>query len=125
MLEILQARPPSEAVWTSLRRLFDVVDDHDQATMKLSQRMVFETPALLAVYLQKLQRIQTNVADELLRRADAAGKPYPRDDIAPRAVTAAAFGCFITAQYAWLEAESSEALGGYIDSAMATVKPRG
>ncbi|OZM84023.1 TetR/AcrR family transcriptional regulator [Pseudonocardia sp. MH-G8] len=120
MLDILRARPGDEPVWTSLRRLFDIVGTPDQQEItKPIQRVVFETPALLAVYLQQLHSIQDAVVAVLLDRADAAGSPYAPDDPAPRAITAAAFGCLVAAQHAWLASTGS--LADCIDRAMASI----
>ncbi len=125
MLDILRARPAGEPPWTSLRRLFDIVGTPDrQETLKPIQRVVFETPALLAVYLQKLHGIQDAVADALRDRAKAAGTPYAPDDPAPLTLTAAAFGCLVAAQHAWLASATSDSLATYIDRAMATITPR-
>lgn len=120
MLDILRARPGDEPVWTSLRRLFDIVGTPDQQEVtKPIQRVVFETPALLAVYLQQLHSIQDAVVSALLDRADAACSPYAPDDPAPRAITAAAFGCLVAAQHAWLASTGS--LADCIDRAMASI----
>ncbi len=125
MLGILRARPAGEPVWTSLRRLFDVVGPPErQEALKPIQRVVFETPAVLAVYLQKLQTIQDAVVEALLDRAEAAGSPYAADDPAPRALTAAAFGCLLAALHAWEASATSDSLTAYIDRAMATIAPR-
>lgn len=125
MLDILRARPAGEPAWTSLRRLFDVVGTPDrQEVLKPIQRVVFETPALLAVYLQKLHSTQDAVVEALLDRAQAAGTPYAADDPAPRALTAAAFGCLVAAQHAWLASATNGSLASYIDRAMATITPR-
>ena len=125
MLDILRARPSDEPVWTSLRRLFDIVDrpDHQQI-MKPIQRVVFETPALLAAYLQNLHSLQDAVAKVLLGRARAAGTAYARDDPTPRALTGAAFGCLVAAQQAWGASRTTDSLSTYIDRAMATIAPR-
>lgn len=125
MLDILRARPYDEPVWTSLRRLFDIADAPElRETAKPIQRMVFETPALLAVYLQRLQSFQNAVVAALLIRAEAAGTPYAAHDPTPRALTAAAFGCLVAAQYAWLACACDDSLATCIDRAMATLTPR-
>jgi AcrR family transcriptional regulator len=124
MLDILRARPAGEPAWTSLRRLFDIVGTPDQQeALKPIQRVVFETPALLAVYLQKLHSIQDAIVAALMDRAEAAGTPYAPDDPAPRALTAAAFGCLVAAQHAWMAPATNDSLATYIDRAMATVNP--
>jgi MftR C-terminal domain len=55
--------------------------------------------------------------------AEAAGAPYAPDDPAPRALTAAAFGCLVAAQHAWLASATGGSLASYIDRAMATITP--
>jgi len=125
MLHTLRDRPGDEPVWTSLRRLFDIVDSsQQQETTRPIHRVVLETPALLAVYLQRLHNLQNAVVTVLLERADTAGTPYSPPDPTPRALTAAAFGCLVAAQHAWLAAETSEPLAPYVDRAMATLAPR-
>ena len=124
MLDVLRTRPADEPAWTSLRRMFDIVGTPDwEAATKPAHRVVFETPALLAVYLQKMHCIQDAVVDALLDRAEAAGTPYAPDDPAPRALTAAAFGCLGSAQHAWLASATDDSLSSYIDRAMATITP--
>lgn len=125
ILVILRARPADEPTWTSLRRLFDIVGTPDrQEALKPIRRVVFETPALLVIYLKKLQSLQDAVVDVLLDRAEAAGTPYAPDDPAPRALTAAAFGCLVAAQHASLASTTNDSLASYIDRAMATITPR-
>ncbi|WFE25219.1 TetR/AcrR family transcriptional regulator [Solwaraspora sp. WMMD791] len=125
MLDNLRTRPGDEPVWTSLRRLFDIVESPaQQQVTKPVQRVILETPALLAVYLGKLQSMQNAVVAVLRERAEAAGTPYAADDPTPRALTAAAFGCLIAAQHAWLVSTTADPLAAYIDRAMATLSPR-
>ncbi|MGO2111045.1 MAG: TetR/AcrR family transcriptional regulator [Pseudoclavibacter sp.] len=122
MIEILGARPAEEDAWQSLRRMFDVVETaHDPGTRDL-QRMIFETPALLSVYLRTLHTTQTRVAEILIERAANAGQPYERDDPSPRALAAAAFGCLIAAQESLLNSEhNSGDLVGILDRTMNVV----
>jgi AcrR family transcriptional regulator len=59
MLRELRARPAGEPVWESLRRAFDLLVSYVDAPGKHEvaepmQRIVFQTPALLASYLEKL-----------------------------------------------------------------------
>lgn len=129
MLAALRARPAGEAVWTSLRRVFDVLVTLAEAPAheKLVEpvhRVIFETPALLAGYLQKLQHMQDAVVAELLERGKAAGTPYSADDPTPRALTAAAFGCLVAAQHSWLASGAKSSFAGAVDRAMATISPR-
>ncbi|XRQ15664.1 TetR family transcriptional regulator [Actinomadura welshii] len=129
MLAALRARPTDEQVWTSLHRVFDVLASlaelpGREQMVEPIHRVIFETPALLAGYLQKLQRMQDAVVAELLERAEAAGTPYAPDDPTPRALTAAAFGCLVAAQHSWLASGAKGSIAGAIDRAMATVGPR-
>jgi AcrR family transcriptional regulator len=117
MLDILRERPPDEPVWTSLRQLFAVVDEPEST--KAIQRVIIETPALLAFYLQKLQGLQNAVVDVLKER-----RSYAATDPTPRALAAAAFGCLVSAQYTWLDDPSDTPLIDYIDQAMAALTPR-
>ena len=124
MLAVLRERPADEPVWESLRRCFDLlvpyVDAPGQAEVaEPMQRIVFETPNLLARYLEKLQRMQDAVVIALRERAT-----YADDDPAPRALAAAAFGCLVAAQYAWLAGGGKGSFAEAIDRAMATVGPR-
>ncbi|MDR7301611.1 TetR family transcriptional regulator [Haloactinomyces albus] len=129
MLAALRARPADEAVWTSLHRVFDGLvslaetPGHEKL-MEPIHRVIFETPALLAGYLQKLQHMQDAVVAELLERAEAAGTPYEADDPTPRALTAAAFGCLVAAQHSWLASGATGSFADALDRAMATVGPR-
>jgi AcrR family transcriptional regulator len=125
MLETLRTRPAEEPVWTSLRRLFFMLDEPGRPeTAEPTHRILFETPALFAAYLGKLQHIQEAVVGVLHERAAAAGAPYAVDDPAPRAVTAAAFGCLVAAQHSWLASGAAGSLADAIDRAMATLTPR-
>ncbi|WP_051799940.1 TetR/AcrR family transcriptional regulator [Catenuloplanes japonicus] len=122
ILDGLRARPAGEPEWVSLRRLFDVMDVPDR-NMRPIQRIVLETPALHAVYLQKLQGLQRAAATVLVERAAAAGRPHAAADLAADALAAAAFGCFVVAQYAWLAAPDDAPIAVYLDRAMAVIAP--
>jgi AcrR family transcriptional regulator len=127
MLAILRSRPLEEAVWVSLRRVFDEMvapcDDPGQRPAAVSiLRVVFGTPALFAAYLQKMQQLQEAIVEALLERAHAAGQPYAGDDPAPRALTAAAFGCLVAAQHSWLAGGTIKIFAEALDQAMAAVQ---
>lgn len=130
MLDALRACPAEEPAWTCLHRMFDVLvslaetPGHKEMAEPIN-RVVFETPALLAGYLQKLQHMQDAVVSTLLERAEQAGRPYAADDPRPRALTAAAFGCLVAAQHSWLASGAQGSFAEAIGRAMATVGPRG
>jgi len=128
MIEVLRARPLDEPVWTSLRRIFDVITRHADevdpvAVVEPVQRIVFETPALFGSYLHKLQVAQNAVANTLRQRATAAQMPYPANDQAPEVLAGAAFACFLAAQQSWPTGGSEGALADWIDRAMSCVEP--
>jgi len=124
ILEILRARPTDEPVWISLRRMFDIVETAErQETTKPLQRVIFETPALLAVYLRNLHNLQNAVVAVLQERAQAATITGAHDDLTLRALTAAAFGCLVAAQLVSLESTTDDSIVSYIDDAMATITP--
>lgn len=129
MLAALRARPANEAIWTSLQRMFDVVSGtaglaDSERFVEAVHRLVFETPTLLAGYLERLQHLQDAVTEELIRRAHAAHRPYSADDPTPRAVTAAAFGCYVAAQRTWLASGAQSSFAEAVESALMTITPR-
>ncbi|MCU1394854.1 MAG: hypothetical protein JWM34_3282 [Ilumatobacteraceae bacterium] len=128
MLATLRARPVDEDMWASLHQVVSVLlmaadTQHDSEYVKALHKLVFETPALLAGYLQRLQTVQNVIVGELLRRAELAGRCYEADDPRPRAVTAAAFGCLVAAQHSWLASGSQCSFAEAVDRAMVTVAP--
>ncbi|GII51873.1 TetR family transcriptional regulator [Planotetraspora thailandica] len=128
IVAILRDRPLDEAVWRSLRLGLDVlvpyVDDPDKQDMAESmQRIVFASPALLASYLEKLERIQI-ACDHVLRdRAAARGAPVAPADPRPRAVVGAAFSCLLAAQHSWLADSGRQAFAACLDAAMTALAP--
>lgn len=129
MLQGLRARPAGEPVWQSLRALFDLlvphIDDLDKDSVAAPiQRVIFNTPNLLGSYLEKQQQMQEVVVTALSERAAESGTPSPAGDPALRAITAAAFGCLVAAQQAWLESGSSGTFADALDAAMAAVAPQ-
>lgn len=56
---------------------------------------------------------------------ERAGRAWAAADPTPGALVAAAFGCLIAAQHAWLAADTTEPLAGFIDRAMAALTPAG
>jgi AcrR family transcriptional regulator len=128
MLEALGARPLEEPLWTSLRRMIDVhvvnIDEVERQQVAIPiQRIIFESPSVLASYLQKLHDLQDAAVCLILRRAEAAGRPYAASDPTPRAITAAAFGCLVAAQHVWLADGGRHSFAEALDRAMAAVGP--
>jgi hypothetical protein len=118
-----------EPVWDSLRRCFDLLVPYVDAPGKREvaepmQRIVFDTPHLLARYLEKLQRMQDSVVVALREKAEGSGCAYAEDDPAPRALAAAAFGCLVAAQHSWLASAGKGSFAAAVDRAMSVVGPR-
>ncbi|MFI6423814.1 TetR family transcriptional regulator [Promicromonospora sp. NPDC050880] len=129
LLTALRDRPAGEELWVSLRRAFDRLvasfdEPHKAELAEPMQRVIFGTPDLLGRYLEKLERV-TGAAETVVReRATAAGTPWADDDPTPRAVVAAAMGCVLAAQHAWLAGGTSRRFADLVDQAMAAVAPR-
>jgi AcrR family transcriptional regulator len=126
MLTALLRRPLDEPVWICFRRAFDVVARHMTAAGRERVRpieIVFNTPTLMAGYLQRFQHNQEAFVAALIERAQVTGTPYAADDPTPRVLTAAAFACLIAAQHSWLGNGAKGTLAKMIDRAMATLQP--
>jgi AcrR family transcriptional regulator len=109
MLDVLRTRPLDEPTWAALRAMLEVLVPHIDAVDKETvsapmQRLIFQTPDLLAGYLERQNRVQEVVVAAIRERADEAGSPYAADDPSPRVLAAIAFGCLIAAQRTWLDA---------------------
>lgn len=129
VLAALRERPAGEPVWESLRHSFDGMIAHldDAAHTGLAapmQRIIVETPGLRARYLEKIERLEAAAELVLRERAEAAGKAWADADPTPRAVVAAALGCVLAAEHAWLAGGATERFAVVVDRAMAAVGPR-
>lgn len=128
LLDAFRARPADEPVWDSLRAVFDllvpIVDTLDKESVAAPmQRIIFNTPSLLSAYLGMQHTMQETVVAGLRERALTRDAPYDADDPTPRAITAAAFGCLVAAQTAWLEQGGHSTFAAALDKAMAAVSP--
>lgn len=74
-------------------------------------------------YLHKLHAMPDAVVAALLERVRTAGRTREPGDPALRALTAAAFGCLVAAQQAWLESPAGDPFAPYLDRAMETLTP--
>jgi len=129
MLAALRDRPAGEPVWDAFRHVFGLLvreaDEPERRAIVEMHRIIFETPALLAGYLQKLQHVQDAALAALTERAAAEHTPYAPDDPTPRALVAAAFGCLVAAQQAWHAGGAKGSFADALDRAMAAVRPAG
>lgn len=129
VLAALRERPVGEPVWVSLRHSFDGMIAHLDAAASSGlavpmQRIILETPGLRARYLDKIEQVEAAAELVVRERADAAGRPWAADDPTPRAVVAAALGCVLAAEHAWLAGGATETFAALVDRAMAAVGPR-
>lgn len=130
IVEELRARPSTEAVWESLRRMLDLLvgfvdtpGKHEVA--EPMQRMVFASPTLLASYLEKLEKMKYLAELVIRERAREHRAPYADTDPTPGAVVGAAFGCLLAAQRAWLAGNASALFADCLDRAMTSLEPNG
>ncbi|HEU5127625.1 MAG TPA: helix-turn-helix domain-containing protein [Glycomyces sp.] len=124
------ARPADEPEWDSLRRAFAPMAEqfadrecreHDAAV----QRIIEESPQLLAAYLQRLDRIQQRLTEELLARAAARGPGRAEDRVVMRALVGAAFACLHAATSQVAAGGDPERFGLHLDRAMGALRPAG
>ena len=120
LVEALRARPADEALWESLRRVFDCVVDYASdpgraERMEAMERIVQTDDALRASYLQRLDAIQSALVTAARERARAAGRGWDDADPAPAAAVGAAFACMRAAND--LAAGTGRDLSGLLDEA--------
>jgi len=99
LLAALRARPADEGPWTAMREVVasvhaDPLDPRDMALL----RLVFATPTLLAVYLQKLNTLHQEATVILGERAREAGQASSGEGGEYRAIAGAALSCLTSAQ---------------------------
>ncbi len=124
MAEALDARPADEAVWESMRRVFDIAldyvqDPHQRARNDAMDEIVRSTSQLNARYLEKLQRIQQMLIGRIAIRL--TGTDAAPGDPRPAAIVGAAFACMESARSVYLASDQTTTIGELLDQAMATV----
>lgn len=122
----VDARPADEPEWDSLHRAFDLVveqfadrerREHDAAV----QRIIEDSPRLLAAYLQRLNCIQQHLTDELMKRA--GGSDSAPDRIVVRAMVGSAFACLHAAISHVAAGGDPERFGRHLDQVMTAMRP--
>ncbi|MEU5153787.1 TetR/AcrR family transcriptional regulator [Glycomyces sp. NPDC021274] len=120
----LQARPPGESVWDSLRRAFDpVVERLADPAVRERDRVLHEivsaSPRLLAAYLGRLDLLQRSLSELLVERAGQSG--VEPDAVVVRAIVGGAFACL---QAASLHCGTDpEVFGPCLDRTMEALRP--
>jgi AcrR family transcriptional regulator len=125
-VDSLRQRPVDEALWPSLRRMFDyVVDYADDAElarrMAAMDRIVQSSDSLRGAYFERLDRAQERLEAVARERAAAQGSPWAEDDPAPRVIIGAAFACMEAARS--VATRTNQPLGPILDQSMATLVP--
>jgi AcrR family transcriptional regulator len=121
----LEARPPEESEWDSMRHAFEpiverladpVVREHDAAL----HRIVHASPRLFAAYLGRLDGLQCSLAEMLESRAVRRHGGVP-DAVVVRAVVGGAFACL---QAALVHAVARpDEFGHCLDRTMEALRP--
>ncbi|MFF3569132.1 TetR/AcrR family transcriptional regulator [Nocardia jiangxiensis] len=130
LLDRFSACPSSEPDWVALRRAFDVVaeqyaDSDRRQRGAAIQQIVELSPALLSGYLERLDRMQRQLAIALRGRIVARNPHATVDDVALRAVVGAAFACLQAVVSEASQAGSGADLGERLDAVMTIIKPCG
>jgi AcrR family transcriptional regulator len=118
----MRARPDDETVAVALRRAFSVftawtVADPDR-TLHVA-RLILDTPALLARYLERQSSWQDEITTILAERASLD----PVTDLRPRLAAGIALTAFNTALRHWADSEGAAAMDELVDRAFTVVAP--
>lgn len=118
----LDDRPSDEPSAVALRRalsVFDSMSVGNPAKMLRVSRLILDTPALLARFLERQSQWQTEMAGILARRAGL----NPEVDLRPHLAAGVALAAFQTALRRWVDSDATESLRDIVDHAMALVEP--
>ena len=124
LAEALAARPVDEPVWESLRRTFDVVVEHfEDATLAeralAIEKIIHEIPALSASELERISRVQGELAELVGARIGLQAFTDPR----PAVIAGAALTCVLAAKDVWMTTDRGRPFGALLDEAMGALKP--
>jgi len=127
---VVAARPAHEPEWDSLRRAFECVaerfaDRERREHGAAVQRIIEESPHLLAAYLRRLDRIQQRLTEVLLERAAARGPGGASDPVVMRAMVGAAFACLHAAISQVAAGGDPERFVPHLDRSMDALRPAG
>jgi AcrR family transcriptional regulator len=117
--EALAERPPGEDAWVALRRAFDAAIPNYSSSPSRSLarlRLTREVPALRAHQLERQDHWQTMIAEALAPRIGAK-----EDDVAVRALVAAAINVLDAATGRWAASDGKLNLTALIDEAFDAV----
>lgn len=124
LVEAFAARPDDEPLWDALRRAFDVVVDYFDDEAQLSRTLAMENvihgnPALGAGELERISRVQGQLAELVSRRIGQRSPADPR----PAAIVGAALSCLVAAKNVWITSGQARLFGELLDEAMGALEP--
>ncbi|MFI7635196.1 TetR family transcriptional regulator [Nonomuraea sp. NPDC049400] len=118
----LRARPADEPPAVALRHALSVITSLSVAnpdkTLHVS-RLILDTPAVLARFLERLSRWQTEMAGILAHRTGLD----PDADMRPALAAGVALTAFQTGLRRWVDSDGTEALDELVDQAFAMITP--
>ncbi|MGC0341200.1 AcrR family transcriptional regulator [Streptomyces sp. SLBN-8D4] len=118
----LNARPADEPPAVALRRalsVFTSMSVGNPAKMLRVSRLILDTPALLARFLERQSQWQAEMTGILALRAGLD----PDVDLRPAVAAGVALTAFQAALRRWVDSDGSESLDDVVDQALALVGP--
>lgn len=118
----LNARPADEPTAVALRRalsVFTSMSVGNPAKMLRVSRLILDTPALLARFLERQSQWQAEMTGILALRAGLD----PDVDLRPAVAAGVALTAFQAALRRWVDSDGSESLDEVVDQALALVGP--
>lgn len=118
----LNARPADEPSAVALRRalsVFTSMSVGDPAKMLRVSRLILDTPALLARFLERQSQWQAEMTGILALRAGLD----PDADLRPAVAAGVALTAFQAALRRWVDSDGGESLDEVVDQALALVGP--
>ncbi|NJQ04781.1 TetR/AcrR family transcriptional regulator [Streptomyces lonarensis] len=126
--ERLLARPAGEDDWEALRRTFDLVvtefeDPGDRARGAALQRIVQDSPTLLAAYLEQMERLQQRLTVGVRHRRSGECVPPGPEEMLLCALVGSALCCLQTAISHAVRGSDPADVGTRLDTVMAALRP--
>ncbi|MFC9683942.1 TetR/AcrR family transcriptional regulator [Streptomyces sp. NPDC056948] len=127
-VERLRSRPRDEPEWEVLRAVFDVVVEQFEDEARRShglaiQGIVEGSSALLAGYLEKMDRVQERLTGELVSRARERDTRHEPDRLVVRATVGAAFACLQSCVSDAVRTGDTSGLRSRLDRVMESLRP--
>jgi AcrR family transcriptional regulator len=126
MAEALAARPETEPVWESMRRVFDITvhyvqEDSERRRTEAMENIVHSSPTLNARYFEKLSRMQALLVEGVADRLVGSSASPPADP-RPAAIVGAAFACLTAAQAAFVASDRAVPFSTLLDASMSAFR---